>query len=569
MKEDNVYHGNGNLLQHAKYIKKAKIDKTISVSYDTVDSAAHNDRLNRFAGRQGHGFAAEQANHLIDSVTGKDATILGDDNMKNGPDRMVNGSLIQSKYCQSANMTVEAAFRNGKYRYLDTNGNPMQLEVPSDQYKEAVNIMRQKILKGKVPGTTNPDDAEKLIRKGNIDYKTACNIAKAGTVDSLLFDAAHGAVIATNAFGISATIVFAKSLWDGENFDKAIDTAMYAGLQAGGVAFATSVVTAQLTRTGINQIMLRPATEIVKILPNNIRQSMMQALRNGSLAYGSSAGNNLAKLIRSNIITNIAVVLVLSAKDITQFFRGRISAKQLFKDVMTIASGAGGGAVLGAAASALIPVPGAFVVGGMIGATLGTKGASTVLNHFIEDDAVALLEIINKKLISLSQEYLLSEEELNIIIEDIKQELVHEKLLQMYASEDKNAFAENLLRICIEKTTKWRVKVNIPSNEILLKSLSRVLELSNDRNLINNYFKKNSVDTVKIGKELLGKNLDKKITDKAWYVTKQMNMLQMQQEASLINMKENEEKYIQRNKQLKEEIDIRRRILQKMIEGDK
>ncbi|MBM6691481.1 hypothetical protein H9X75_10625, partial [Fusobacterium mortiferum] len=76
---------------------------------------------------------------------------------------------IQSKYCQSANMTVEAAFRNGKYRYLDTNGNPMQLEVPSDQYKEAVNIMRQKILKGKVPGTTNPDDAEKLIRKGNID----------------------------------------------------------------------------------------------------------------------------------------------------------------------------------------------------------------------------------------------------------------------------------------------------------------------------------------------------------------------------------------------------------------
>lgn len=569
MKEDNAYHGNGNLLQHAKYVKKAKIDKTISVSYDTVDSAAHNDRLNRFAGRQGHGFAAEQANHLIDSVTGKDATILGDDNMKNGPDRMVNGSLIQSKYCQSANMTVEAAFRNGKYRYLDTNGNPMQLEVPSDQYKEAVNIMRQKILKGKVPGTTNPDDAEKLIRKGNIDYKTACNIAKAGTVDSLLFDAAHGAVIATNAFGISATIVFAKSLWDGENFDKAIDTAMYAGLQAGGVAFATSVVTAQLTRTGINQIMLRPATEIVKLLPNNIRQSMMQALRNGSLAYGSSVGNNLAKLIRSNIIANIAIVLVLSAKDITQFFRGRISAKQLFKNVMIITSGVNGGSALGMAIGGLVPLPGAFVVGGMIGATLATKGANTVLNHFIEDDAVALLEIINKKLIFLSQEYLLNEEELNIIIENIKQELVHEKLLQMYASEDKNAFAENLLRICIEKTTKWRVKVNIPSNEILLKSLSRVLELSNDKNLINNYFKKNSVDTVKIGKELLGKNLDKKITDKAWYVTRQMNMVQMQQGISLINMKENKEKYMQKNKQLREEIDKRRRILQKMIEGDK
>ena len=48
-----------------------------------------------------------------------------------------------------------------------------------------------------------------------------------------------------------------------------------------------------------------------------------------------------------------------------------------------------------------------------------------------------------------------------------------------------------------------------------------------------------------------------------------MNMIQMQQEASLINMKENEEKYIQRNKQLKEEIEMKRKILQKMIEGDK
>lgn len=253
----------------------------------------------------------------------------------------------------------------------------------------------------------------------------------------MLFDVANGTVIAANAFGISATIVFAKALWDGESMDRAVDTAMYAGLQAGGVAFATSIVTAQVTRTGLNRLMLQPSIAIVKALPSSIRKPLIQAIRNGSLAYGGTAGGNLAKLIRGNIIANTAVVLVLSSNRIFQFFRGRISAKQLFKDVMTIAAGVGGGAVGGMAVGAAIPLPGTTIIGGMVGAAIGSKGANAVLSRFIEDDAVALLKIINQEFVPLAQEYLLSEEEMNIIIEDIREKLVQEKLLQMYASEDK------------------------------------------------------------------------------------------------------------------------------------
>ena len=567
MTEDKIYHSCGNVLQHVKYKNKITADQTVSGAYAATDSAAHNERLNRFTGHQGHGFAAEQANNLIDIISGKDAVILGDDNMKNGPDRMVNGSLIQSKYCQSASITVEAAFRNGKYRYLDANGNPMQLEVPSDQYAQAVDIMRQKILKGKVPGTTDPKDAEKIVRKGNIDYKTACNIAKAGTVDSLMFDAAHGAVIAVNSFGISATIVFAKTLWNGESMEKAVDTAMYAGLQAGGVAFATSVLTAQLTRTGFNQMLMNPSIKIARALPQSIRKPLIQAMQKGALAYGGSAGGNLAKLIRSNIITNITVTLVLSADDITQFFRGRISAKQLFKNVMTIASGVGGGAV-GATIGAVIPLPGTSFIGGAIGAAITTKSANSVLSHFIKDDAVFLLKIINQKFVSLAQEYLLSEEEMNIIIEDIKQELVREKLLQMYASDDRETFAENLLRACIEKTVKWRINVQIPSDKTLVESLGRVLKLSCNAQSVKTYFAQNSVDTVAMGKQLLGKNLNKQSTDKAWYVTKQMNTISIQQETCLVNMKENEMQYTEKNRKLQEKLAHQRKTFQNMLKNN-
>ena len=147
--------------------------------YSQNETIAHNDKLLRFNGRQGHGYAAEQGNNLYDTINGRNAEILGDDNAKNGPDRIVDGQLIQTKYCQNANASVNSGFKNGKYRYLDSNGNPMQLEVPSDQYDEAIRIMEEKIRKGQVPGCKNPKDASKIIRKGNITLKQAINIAKA------------------------------------------------------------------------------------------------------------------------------------------------------------------------------------------------------------------------------------------------------------------------------------------------------------------------------------------------------------------------------------------------------
>ena len=183
--------------------KKKKED----LYYSQNEIIVHNDKLLRFNGRQGHGYAAEQGNNLYDNINGRNAEILGDDNAKNGPDRIVDGQLIQTKYCQNAKASVNSGFKDGKYRYLDCNGNPMQLEVPSDQYEEAIRIMEEKIRNGQVPGCKNPKDASKIIRKGNITLKQAINIAKAGTVESLIFDAAHGADIGQRAAGISSTII--------------------------------------------------------------------------------------------------------------------------------------------------------------------------------------------------------------------------------------------------------------------------------------------------------------------------------------------------------------------------
>ena len=70
-----------------------------SVNSD-MNSAAVQTHYDKFNAAQGHGFAAEQAKHLYDLLTGNDALIVGGDNAKNGANEW-NG-LRKHSVCAAA-----------------------------------------------------------------------------------------------------------------------------------------------------------------------------------------------------------------------------------------------------------------------------------------------------------------------------------------------------------------------------------------------------------------------------------------------------------------------------------
>ncbi len=557
-------------LQHSSQDNKNKLNPALVAGEFTgsVESAAHTEQLLRFNAHQGHGFAAEQANDLLDTLRGRDARILGNDNAKNGADRIVDGFLIQTKYCQTAQASVDAAFNQQTklYRYIDKNGMPMQLEVPSDQYDAALQIMRKKIAAGQVPGVTDPNDAVNLVRKGNVTYQTACNIAKAGTVDSLVFDAVHGSVIAVSAFGISTLITFAHSLWSGKSVEDAIDDSMYVGLKMGGSAFLSTVMASQITRTGLNLAIQQPLIGVIKALPPGVRKSMVSVMKDGAFLYGRGTAGNLAKLWSSNIITSIAFTLVLSAPDIKHFFNGKISGKQLFKDVTNLAAGMEGAYVGAAIGSVFGPI--GRVAGGIAGGVVASAASSGILNHFIEDDAVAMVKILNDCFVVLAQEYLLNEEEVNLVLEDLQEQLVHEKLLEMFASKDRKAYANELLRNIIEKITRLRAHIFLPSDGEFLEGINRILALGKNPEALEEHLMGKKVDTVAISKKLLDRDISKHAADKAWYTTKQMNLVNLQQEMCLTKMKSDEQNHRAKiNKQRKEMNQLMSGI-KEMLEND-
>ena len=469
---------------------KPNINTASKVIYGNVSNASTNYGLDKFSTPRGHGFAAERANHIYDTLTGKKAVIVGDDNAANGADRMVNGISIQSKYCSSGSKCIQECFRDGKFRYINPDGTPMQIEVPSDKYDSAVEVMKNRIRRGEVPNVTNPEEAKNIVRKGHFTYEQAKNIAKAGTVESIAFDSVNGAIIATSAFGISSCLTFATSIWNGEDFNAALKNATYSGLKVGGTAFITAILASQLSRAGLNSLLVGSSEAVVGVLGSKASAVLVNAFRSGGNIYGAAAMKSAAKLLRGNVITAGISVVVLSTVDVVNIFRGRISGKQLFKNIAntasTVAGGTAGwvgGATAGAALGSVVPIVGT-AVGGFVGGLLGSFGggavagkvSNKVLNNFIEDDVNEMLRIIEKEFSELSVDYLLNKEEAESVIDDLKEDLTGSTLKDMFADDDQEEFARDLILPHIESIVKNRKKIKLPTEKQMCQELRIVLE---------------------------------------------------------------------------------------------
>lgn len=426
----------------------------------------------RFHASQGHGFAAEQANDLYDKLHGKEVHPgLGDDNAKDGPDRMVNGQWIQSKYYQDGAKAVDACFRDlgkGELRYFAENGEPMVIEVPKDDkiYAAAVERMRQKISNGQVKGVTDPACAENYVKRGNYTYKQVRNIAKAGNIDSLKFDATNGAITAASAFGASAVIAFATSMWNGDKPDIAAKKAAASGLKVGGTTLIVSITSSQLLKAGLNSAMVGGTDAIASALGPKACAVIINAFRSGAPIYGAAAMKSAAKLLRGNAVVAALTVVALSTFDISDIVRGRISSGQLAKNLaanLTTVAGGSAGWIGGAAAGTLV-MPG---VGTVVGGLVGSAGAGAVANIvtnklmgiFIKDDADEMLEIVESQVAVAATDYLMSEDEVKSLVSSISKELDGKTLKDMYASKDRDAFVCELIAPHAKKLVGKRPRI--------------------------------------------------------------------------------------------------------------
>ena len=228
--------------------------------------------------------------------------------------------------------------------------------------------------------------------------------------------------------------------------------------------------------------------------------------------------------------------------------------------MMTLAGGMAGGlaggkvgSITGAAVGEFIglitPIPGGtaagaaigakigFWVGGFAGGAVGGSQTNKQLSNFVEDDAIKMVQILEKSFEKIAEEYLLTQEEIDIATDDLKQELDQYQLLEMFASKNRNEYADNLVTGVVLKLIGYRTKVSLPYQEEYCDALKRLSDRAEQgKELINS----REIDVVALGKKLTGKELGKREARKAWYVTKQFNNISLNAESALNKIKQDE-----------------------------
>ena len=79
-----------------------------------AEAAKHLERsqISKYHTKGGHGFSAEDANAFSDKVRLRKVEVTGTSNEAHGPDRIVAGVKIQTKYYETPKGTVDAVKRD-------------------------------------------------------------------------------------------------------------------------------------------------------------------------------------------------------------------------------------------------------------------------------------------------------------------------------------------------------------------------------------------------------------------------------------------------------------------------
>lgn len=443
----------------------------------------------------GHGELAEEANNIIDRLQGHQAEILGRDNAKNGADRSVDGVLIQTKYYKTAHGSLEACFDSSshQYRYLAKDGTPMQLEVPKDQYQQVLHGFEKKISQGKVPGVSDPKDAEKIVRKGKLTYDQAVNITKPGTVESVTYDAATGAVACSCAFGLSFLATTFIAYRETKDINGAVQVGIAAGVQVFGLSFAQHMVVSQLSRTGLSNALMAPSQAMVGELGYKASATIVNGLRalTGKTAIsGAAASKQLAKMLRGNAVSAAVTLAVFSVPETYKLLQGKASEAQYAQNMACLATSIAGGiagaaaagvaaAKVGAAAgTAVSPGVGTIVglAGGMVGGTVGTVAAGAVGGILFEGDGASFGRYFNAMVSCMAVEYLLDGHEMDellAVLNGVKSEefktLMEETLPSQFQEAKVRAFLVPMFDEIVSRRERFALPTSRQISDALVK----------------------------------------------------------------------------------------------------
>lgn len=344
--------------------------------------------------------------------------------------------------------------------------------------------MKNRIANGQVKGVTDPDMAEVLVRKSKLTYAQARNLAKAGTFESLTYDATTGAVSCSFAAGISALASFGLTFWKTNDLEKARDAAIDTAISIFGPSLAANILSNQIARTGLSKALIPVSDKIVRLLGTKTVQKLINARRvllgKGKI-YGSAANKSLAKALRSNGVVEGISFVVFSVPDTYRVCAGKISGAQYTKNMVSMTASVAGSIAGTYGAGMVVGAVGEKIgkkinkrFGAAIGFAAGAGGgmlAGFTVNKFTglfkEDDCVITARLFNAVLINMSIEYLFDEAEMDKLIEilDTRDKDIRKQQIELRRSDHQYYDVQKFLEPLFAEVVKSRSVISTELEE--------------------------------------------------------------------------------------------------------
>lgn len=426
----------------------------------------NSEQKNYLNSNRAGGYAAEYGNNTLDRLLGDEVYNAAQNldekgrQVKNGADRVVNGIEIQTKYYKSANESINAAFDQYTPRYIrnDGSGKMMQIEVPRDQYQEALRIMQEKIESGKIPNLDPQEDSMQYVRKGRLTYRQAQQVASAGTVEGIAIDGIHGVVMSMNGASISAAVTIACTYWKTQDQLASVEAGVKVGTNIMIKTAATQIIAGQLNRD-------RLAVPFTKSVLSNGQNAGSKTIHN-SLSNIGKAAEEVTGVDAKVVNGAVATAVVAFGPDLIRNMQGKISTEQLLKNSVVTGSG-------------LIAANAFYAVAGPVGSIIGSMATSffvkNVLDNFIEDDVEKMFRILKLQFLDNVMASGLSDQEIKKVADQTMLSSDIDKILKnMYMSGNAEEYAETLVQQSVIYVMQQRPMV---SNQVLMDMSHEIVDL--------------------------------------------------------------------------------------------
>ena len=328
-----------------------------------------------------------------------------------------------------------------------------KIEIPADVY-DSLGVKEDFILRGAYP------------------YEAAKIIAKSKLVAALRFDETSGEIKTTSQVGISAEMDFAFALWNFYDKEAAIERVILSRINSAGNLPA-------VFSNGAGEIQIQDGVDAGKNLAKAFAKASAEksALHVKDDVQEALSGTKIPQVfeIVSSLWDDI-VLLGRNFTDIKDFANGRISGKQLIKNVVVTnvgVFGKGAGYAMGATVAIMAGAPailafGAAVATGYFFKLSYSETAKDFLDKFSKDDRAKMLDTFGGELSKMLSGKFFTMYEIGLLMEAIRDDLNAEALKQMYASGSDSARAEwarKYISCRLDDIYKQRKFIGMPSKD--------------------------------------------------------------------------------------------------------